>query len=99
MTQSRASLLLLLLHTISTLVCETKYSIWLTKVCSNGLCLILYLGINERDYMVIMTLVGGISLCDREKSLSVNARAHRCFVSNKCLKKTSGVVQVTSFTV
>lgn len=36
--------------------------------------------------MVIMTLVGGISLCDREKSLSVNARAHRCFVSEKCLK-------------
>lgn len=66
----------------------SKVETWLTEVCFDGLCLIFCPGTKEEDYRVIRPLVEGISLCGHEKTLSVNAIAHRrlCEFKKKSLK-------------
>lgn len=75
----QTEVLLLSRHARRTFVCAVKVETWFTEVYFNEVCLIFYPSTKEKDYRVIRPLVEGISLCDREKTLSVNAIAHGHF--------------------
>lgn len=75
-------------YCIPKLLWFVRLKTWLTKVCSNGICLSLYLGINERDYMTCQSMPEHIDVLWVKKCL----KNLRCYVNHffYCLDLDSG---------